>query len=282
MVRAMFSVHNFCRRLLDAGDLATKLAPPLAEDGSPLVDLPAAPLRIDRPARVPGIRLHQGAEKLPRLKELVAADARAATLARFAHHELLAVELFAWALLRWPDLPPPLRRGFLLTLAEEQAHLSLYLGRLEALGSRLEDHRLSDYLWKHLPAIERGGPLAFLAAMGLTFEQANLDFSLLYRDAFRGVDDEESALVLQRVHDDEIGHVKLAAHWFGRLKAPSRSDVEAYVEVIPFPLSAARAKGRRFDVAARRKAGLSEEMIEHVRSARPYERAVFRPGGEAK
>ena len=46
------------------------------------------------------------------------------------------------------------------------------------------------------------------------------------------------------------------------------SDLEAYTGHVPFPLSPARAKGRRFDAAGRRSAGLSEALIEAVRTAR--------------
>jgi hypothetical protein len=49
---------------------------------------------------------------------------------------------------------------------------------------------------------------------------------------------------------------------------PGCDDVEAYTEAVPFPLSAARAKGKRFDVPARRRAGLSPDFIDHVRRAR--------------
>ncbi len=270
----MTSVRDFCRRILESGDLASKLASPRTPDGRWLADTPGAAMRIDSPTRLPGLRLRKGSERLPRLGDLVRDDARAATLARFAHHEMMAVELFAWALLRWPELPASLRRGLLLTLEEEQAHLALYMDRLEAHGSRLEDHPLSDYFWRSVPSIaaSANGPVAFLCAMGLTFEQANLDFSLLYRDAFRMAGDEASARVMQTVHDDEIGHVKLAITWLERLKDPGQSDVEAYLRGTPFPLSAARAKGRRFDVPARRRAGLSEAMIEHVRISKPYVR----------
>jgi uncharacterized ferritin-like protein (DUF455 family) len=182
----------------------------------------------------------------------------------------MAAELFAWALLRWPALPPELRRGWLGALRDEQKHCGLYLERLHALGSRLEDHVLSDYFWKHAPALAASphGPRAFLSAMGLTLEQANLDFSLLYRDAFRAAGDEASALVCSVVHDDEVRHVALAARWLGRLSDPEQDETQRYNESVPFPLSAARAKGRRFDVAARRRAGLGEAFIDHVRSAR--------------
>jgi uncharacterized ferritin-like protein (DUF455 family) len=195
----------------------------------------------------------------------------------------MAAELFAWALLRWPALPRDLRRGLLGVLAEEQRHCRLYLARLRALGSRLEEHALSDYFWKQAPAIAASphGPRAFLAAMGLTFEQANLDFSLLYRDAFRAAGDEVSARVCQQVHDDEVGHVRLAAAWLRFLGTPGASEVERYSEAVPFPFSAARAKGRRFDVRSRRRAGLSEDFIAHVRDARSTQQARPRRGRRA-
>jgi uncharacterized ferritin-like protein (DUF455 family) len=266
------SIRDFCRHVLESGDLDAKLAPPRDEQGRPLRDDVESPaILIDAPARSDGLRMRGGAPRLPRPKELVAAEARAVCLARFAHHELMAVELFAWALLRWPDLAPELRAGWLRALEDEQLHCHLYLERLAALGDRLEDHVQSDYFWKQAPAIAASphGPRAFLAAMGLTLEQANLDFTLTYRDAFRAAGDEPSAHVCQRVHDDELRHVRLASDWLMRLSPDHAGDpVAAYDDAVPFPLAANRAKGKRFDAAARRRAGLSEALIEHVRGAR--------------
>ncbi len=265
----MGSLRDFCLGILASGELGPKLAPPprgLADE------VRGRPLRVTRPARCRTLALSSGAPPLPPLHALAEPEARARCLARFAHHELQAVELFAWALLRWPALPAELRRGWLGVLVDEQRHCRLYLGRLEALGSRLAEHPRSDYFWKQLPAIDASphGPRAFLCAMGLTFEQANLDFTGLYRDAFRDAGDEAGARVIERVHDDEVRHVALAARWLRRLdESPEpRSDVERYREAVPFPLSAARAKGRRFDAAARRRAGLAPAFIEHVRRAR--------------
>ena len=265
------SVRDFCLGILERGDLASKLAAPRRADGSPLLDDPTgAAVSIDAPARDPGLAMGPDAEPLPRPGALRDPAARVRCLARFAHHELMAVELFAWALLRWPDLPAELRRAFVAVLADEQRHCALYLERLRAAGSDLAEHRHSDYFWKHAPAIAASphGPRAFLCAMGLTLEQANLDFTLLYRDAFAAAGDAESAAVCQRVHDDEIGHVRLAASWLARLADPASTELERFAQAVPFPLSAARAKGRRFDVASRRRAGLSEEFIEAVRAAR--------------
>jgi uncharacterized ferritin-like protein (DUF455 family) len=265
------TVREFCRKIFESGNLEVKLAPPVQPSGEALSDEPAGPpLYFDRPARDPEIEMSTGAEPLPRPGELASREARARCLARFANHELMAVEFFAWALLRWPDLPTGLRRGFVAVLAEEQLHCRLYLDRLRALGSALSVHRLSDYFWKHAPAIAASphGPRAFLCAMGLTFEQANLDFTLIYRDGFRSAGDEESAQVCQRIHDDEIGHVRMAARWLRALAPEGQDEIEAYRAAVPYPLAAARAKGRRFDEAARRRAGLSGEFIAFVRGAR--------------
>ena len=266
------TVHEFCLRVLDSGDLATKLLPPRDTVGNPLCDrTPGAPVVRESPARDAELSLSSGADRRPHPGQLSDPRVRATCLARFAHHELMAVELFAWALLRWPDLPSELRQLWLINLAEEQRHCQLYLDRLAVHNSDLSTHTRSDYFWKQLPAIARSpqGPRAFLAAMGLTLEQANLDFTLLYRDGFREAGDEESARACQRVHDDEVAHVRRASEWLMRLSPDHEADpISAYEETVPFPLAAIRAKGRRFSVASRRSAGLSEPFIEHVRTAR--------------
>jgi len=263
------ALSAFCRRILECGDLDAKLAPPAADVAAGGAASEPA-LWLAAPARSPSLALQSGADPLPRPGALGSSEARARCLARFAHHELMAVELFAWALLRWPALPGSIRRGWLATLVDEQRHCSMYLERLRAHGARLEDHVLSDYFWKHAPAIAASphGPRAFLCAMGLTLEQANLDFTLLYRDGFREAGDEQTARVCQLVHDDEVVHVRRAWTAFRRLGPQGADAGVGYADAVPFPLAAARAKGRRFDVAARRRAGLSEGFIEHVRAAR--------------
>jgi uncharacterized ferritin-like protein (DUF455 family) len=280
------NVRAFCVRILERGDLDSKLAAPLDDRGKSLPDSPKGePLLIDRPARNPGLQMQSGSDRLPRPGQLRDPEHRIRCLSRFAHHELMAVELFAWALLRWPSLPEPLRRGLLSALVDEQRHCRLYLARLEAHGGHFETDDHSDYFWRQIPAIAASpaGPRAFLAAMGLTFEQANLDFTLTYRDAFAEAGDAESAQVCQIVHDEEISHVALAVRWLGRLSDPAAADrdgtdLDHYLAAVPFPLGPARAKGRRFEVAPRRRAGLSDAMIENVRHARSsQERGVNSP-----
>jgi uncharacterized ferritin-like protein (DUF455 family) len=272
MAESPASVRELCVQILERGELEAKLASVFGADGRLLPDrAPGPPLCFDRPARAPGLEMRPGVERLPRPAELADPRARMACLRRFAHHELMAVELFAWALLLWPDVSAELRRGWCLALADEQRHCKMYLERLRAHGGELGDEPLSDYFWKHAAAIRAHarGPAAFLAAIGLTLEQANLDFTLVYAEGFRRGGDEASARVAEIVHADEQRHVRLAAEWLARLSPAGEDEVAAYRAAVPFPLEAARAKGRRFSAEARRSAGLSEALIEHVRGARP-------------
>ncbi len=265
------SLRERCLAILGSGDLEAKLVPPFGADGALLPDTERGQtLYLERPARAPGLEMRGGAARLPRPGELATPRARAICLRRFAHHELMAVELFAWALLRWPELAPELRRELALALADEQRHCRMYLERLRAHGEGFGDEPLSDYFWKHVPAIHAHprGPLAFLAALGLTLEQANLDFTLLYADGFRRAGDEASARVSELVHRDEQRHVALAANWLARLSPAGEGEVERYTASVPFPLEASRAKARSFHSEARREAGLGDALIEHVRAAR--------------
>jgi uncharacterized ferritin-like protein (DUF455 family) len=254
--------EDHARRVLLGGSLADKLAIAPRD----VVDGAHQPWTIDRPVRDDAIALQRFKEKLPAQPRLGERDARVRVVARFAHHELMAAELFAWALLSFPDADARLRVGWMAALREEQQHCQLYLDRLADDGVVITDIALSGYFWDLIPSVRaHAKPVAaFLAMQGLTLEQANLDFTIMYRDAFTAVGDTTTAAILQQIHDDEIGHVRLAHRW---LTDGGVDDVAAYQRAVPFPMSAGRAKGRRVDRPSRRRAGLSEAFIDHVERA---------------
>ena len=70
--------------------------------------------------------------------------------------------------------------------------------------------------------------------MSLTFEQANLDFSLFYKEAFEQAGDIETAKVLNEVYEDEISHVSNGLKWFKKWKSKDLSDWQAYVEALNY------------------------------------------------
>ena len=135
-----------------------------------------------------------------------------------------------------------------MTLSELQLHCELYLERIKELGgNNVGPH--SDYFWKHAEVIRSAAnPLtAFLSVMGMTLEQANLDFTLMYRDAFENVGDSESARIIQRVHDDEIRHVRLARRWLSSRPGTARTSTP----LNPKPLFRLRSGAQRSPVSHR-------------------------------
>ncbi len=265
------TLRQFCSGILGSGDLENKLSPPLRSDDQPLDDShPGESLYLAYPVRDPEIAMVANAPDLPPLDALKQPEARAAHLAHLAHQELAMVELRAWALLRWPELPAELRRDFTSALADEQRNCALYISRLTELGGHFSAHSFSNRCW-NVATISRSphGPSALLAAMGLTCEQANLDSLLVCREAFLASGDRQTADIIAQVHQEEIKHVALAARWIKLLGPPGADLIEAYSEAVPFPFSAARASAAPFDVTARRRAGLDEAFIEFIRNAMP-------------
>ena len=79
-----------------------------------------------------------------------------------ANHELQAAELFAWALLAFPEAPPELRRGLLRILIDEQRHTRMYIARVEDAGARFGDYPVNGYFWSK--DRDDHSPLRFLCA----------------------------------------------------------------------------------------------------------------------
>ena len=185
---------------------------------------------------------------------------RGQALHSFAHHELQALELMALALLRFPNAPKGFRRGLVKIITDEQRHFRMYQARAEHWGVGLGDVGTGHFFWDTVVDIDH--PANFLAALSLTYEQANLDFSMYWEDAFRAVDDHKTAAVLHQVYEDEISHVRHGVIWFERLVG--KNDFDAYRSRLLFPLSPGRGKGPIFDRAGRKRAGLSDDFIDEM------------------
>ena len=68
--------------------------------------------------------------------------ARGQLLHFLANHELLATELMALVLLKFPEAPRAFRQGILVTLQEEQEHTRMYMRRMKECGVELGSHPL--------------------------------------------------------------------------------------------------------------------------------------------
>lgn len=253
-------VRAFAKRLLFGETLDDKLRRP-----GPLTDrAPGAPIGTvmhpGRPANLP-VRSAQRAP-FPKPSELGDDEGRARALHAFANHELLAIELMALALLRFPDAPGAFRRDLVRTITEEQRHLRRYRARMNQLGLDVGDLPVNGWFWSR--AHDMASPRDYVVRMSLLFEQANLDFAGWYRDRFSELGDTETAALLHSVYEDEIRHVAVGVEWFDTWRVPSSSRYEAWRALLPHPLTPARARGIQFDRAARERAGMTTAWIDAV------------------
>ncbi|HXF58995.1 MAG TPA: DUF455 family protein [Candidatus Saccharimonadales bacterium] len=179
-----------------------------------------------------------------------------------ANHELQAAELFAWALLAFPDAPPDFRRGLVRILLDEQRHTRMYIARVEDAGARFGDYAVNGYFWGKVGTITT--PLRFLCAMSLTFENANLDHTEEYAEAARRAGDTKTAAVIDRVHRDEIEHVRFGWTWLQVFKRQDESAWDAFRANLTWPLTPKKARGRTFRRDGREAAGLDAEFIDRL------------------
>ena len=267
----------YATRLVTSTSLRGKLESPPAR----LLDAPESRVQLAdtealRPGRPPSLAIdYTRRVKVPPPSGMSDPAQRVRILHAHANHELQAVELFAHALLAYPDTPAAFRAGCVQIITDEQRHLRLYMDRLVALGSRFGTLPVTAHFWRRVDTFQT--PLRFVCAMGMTFESANLDFALELARAAHAAGDRETAEVLKVVHQDEIRHVAFAWAWLKKWKRPEQSMWEAYIANTVAPMGPDRARGRDFDSPSRHAAGFSPEFVARLESTAPT-----RPGGASR
>lgn len=261
-------LHELAKHILFNGDLDSKLTERsqvnLKEINKnyPGNDLPEYPVRAER------IKIQQDQVKFPRSRSLADKKRRGLALHFFANHELLAIEMLAAAIYKFPclnDEDVALKKSFYSTLLDEQRHLKLYVDRMQNFDVRFGDYPLNDFFWRSIQGVENAHQ--FLSVLALTFESANLDFSRYYSEVFRELGDDETANIMDEVYRDEISHVAVGAHWLKKWRG-DKELWDYYLSGLPALLTPARAKGIVFEHEAREKAGLDSEFIEKLNNYR--------------
>ena len=109
------TIKSSAELVLYSPDLESKLSAPISGILDPKSDTASAFLTPTLPARTPGLTLDRAKKprenNFPTRSKLSEDRSRGLVLHFFANHELLALELMALALLRWPDAPEGFRRG---------------------------------------------------------------------------------------------------------------------------------------------------------------------------
>jgi uncharacterized ferritin-like protein (DUF455 family) len=152
---------------------------------------------------------------MPRRRNFGSLSGRVALLHALAHIELNAIDL-AWDLVARfgePGLPRRFFDDWLGVASEEAEHFALLAARLDALGSAYGALPAHDGLWEAAAATS-DDLIARLAIVPLVLEARGLDVTPEMILRLERAGDHDSAAILGRIYDDEIGHVAVGVRWF--------------------------------------------------------------------
>ncbi|MBO6782437.1 MAG: ferritin-like domain-containing protein [Alphaproteobacteria bacterium] len=211
-------------------------------------DRPARPARPELlpPAQVPRRRINRGHA------------GRVALLHALAHIELNAVDL-AWDIVvRFcgHDLPRAFFDDWVSVAADEARHFALLARRLSDFDAAYGDLPAHDGLWD-AAVTTRHDLAARLAVVPMVLEARGLDVTPAMISKLRGVDDGESAAVLEVIYREEVGHVATGQRWFAFEAERRGEEPETYWRALVAKYFRGDLKPP-FNTAARDAAGMPE------------------------
>lgn len=185
-----------------------------------------APRLPDRPAR-PSRPVLTDHWQVPKRK-IGSAKGRIALIHALAHIELNAIDLAFDMAARYAsecqtrlgvvadNVAGKFVSDWIEVGVEEAGHFELLENRLKELGSFYGAMNAHDGLWQ--AAIDtKGNWSARLAVVPMVLEARGLDVTLATITGLRAQDDHKTAEILEKIYQDEIGHVKIGVEWFTRL-----------------------------------------------------------------
>lgn len=187
------------------------------------------------------------------------AEGRGMLLHALAHIEFNAINLALDLIVRFSGMPAEFYLDWLKVAQEEAYHHSLLCQRLQQYGIQYGDYPAHDGLWQ-MAEKTKGSLLARLALVPRLLEARGLDVSPAIRQKLHAAGDTDSALVLDVILKDEIGHVAIGNRWFNELCQQSGVDpILAFEDCLDRYLS---PKPRSpFNFEARRQAGFSDAEL---------------------
>jgi uncharacterized ferritin-like protein (DUF455 family) len=175
--------------------------------------MPAEPARPDRPPLLPP-------SQMPRRGRGGSLRGRIALLHALAHIEFSAIDLAFDLIGRFgAGFPRDFVDDWIGVGADEAMHFVLLDRRLRALGSCYGELPAHAGLWEAAAATAED-VLARLAVVPMVLEARGLDVSPSTIERLVAAGDERSAVILQRIYEDEIRHVRAGTKWF-RIAAES-------------------------------------------------------------
>ncbi len=167
----------------------------------------------DMPAR-PDSPLLLRPRDMPRRGKGTSMPRRIALIHALAHIEFVAIDLAFDMIGRFgAQFPREFTDDWMRVGAEEAMHFVLLDRRLRAMASFYGALPAHDGLWDAAKDTAHDAS-ARLAIVPMVLEARGLDITLATVERFREQGDNQTAKVLNRIYNDEIGHVSVGTKWF--------------------------------------------------------------------
>jgi uncharacterized ferritin-like protein (DUF455 family) len=221
------------------------------DNSAVLDDSGTIPGRPARPVLVP-----------PRLvgrRSMATVEGRAMLIHALAHIEFNATNLALDALWRFPDMPAEYYTDWLRVAKEEAIHFSMLAAHLQVLGYQYGDFPAHDSLWEMVEKT-RDDIVARMALVPRTLEARGLDAIPPLRAKLAQAGDLAAAKILDRILQDEIGHVEIGNRWYRYLCEQRALEPRTTYDELAARYKAPALKGP-FNIEARRLAGFTEAEL---------------------
>jgi len=222
------NIFDFAERCLFDGDIEQKLmfthqARQLADEQCLLFQDNGQVLSISR-TEFPDKPELLMPRDMPR-RRLETKEGKAAFFHALAHIEFMAIYL-AWDIVyRFRGLPKGFYRDWLIVADEEATHFAMIREHLLTLGVDYGDLPAHRGLWSHAEDTA-DDILARLAVVPRCMEARGLDVTPAMIEKLKAMGDEAGVTILNRIYEDEVGHVERGSYWFNILAKQRGLDPE--------------------------------------------------------
>ncbi len=198
-------------------------------------------------------------KEVPR-RNIASLKGRLTLVHAIAHIEFNAINLALDAVYRFQDMPQQYYIDWCRVAAEEAQHFTMLSDYLESHGVAYGDYSAHNGLWEMAVKTDQD-VMVRMALVPRVLEARGLDVTPTMIKKLASTGDTNLINILQKIFDDEIGHVKIGSYWYKQLCEERQLDSEkTFLTLINQYMQG--AKFGPFETEAREKAGFSAKEMQ--------------------
>ena len=235
-------------RLVNSGDFSTHTdirIHSVPEPGRPVLPIHVHPSEVKR-------------------RRLGSVDGRIALVHAIAHIEFNAMNLALDAVYRFRGMPCDYYRDWMRVASEESSHFLMLSDRLNELSSCYGALPVHGGMWAMAVETEYD-VMVRMALVPRVLEARGLDVTPPMLDKLAKVKDTKTVVILTRILEEEIEHVRIGNRWFNALCKERGLNVELTFRELLYKHGRSALRGP-FNKPARLQAGFSEVELEELDS----------------